>query len=420
MKRIALLINETRDLNTYPPVIETAKLLSDNGWFVDIYIPEQMKTEWRYKNVQVIVTSDSTKYHYIKNTISSIKRSGIAYEWFMAYFIEGLVIADIINQETTYPVKTIYFSLELFYLDFEKKLKKQFPIYGSFLLKPFSVLFKIAENMVPIWISFIHRPLDNLCYLFELSNSYKNINIPNHPWVKFSIIQDEFRAKFLKREFKFAKDILLVPNSYIGFNANKSDFAYKKFKIDKNKKIILYTGGIEKGFDLEFIEITRKLPQDYVLLLQGFSRDKYAKELKNIYSELIAQNRLVVSDENLNEVEHNNLIQSSYICIAWYPKISETNFNMYYLGWASGKLTKYLAFGKPVITPKYIFGYKELIDDQSLGISVSDSSELIKAIETINKKYNHHLKSILSFYNKKLEYSKGFKKVINQLNNEIH
>jgi hypothetical protein len=93
---------------------------------------------------------------------------------------------------------------------------------------------------------------------------------------------------------------------------------------------------------------------------------------------------------------------------------------MYYLGWASGKLTKYLSCGKPVITPEYLYNYKELIENNGLGKTVTSASQIPKALKLINKDYERYTITIGEFYKKNLEYSMVFSTVIKKLEHGLH
>ncbi|HSA06122.1 MAG TPA: hypothetical protein P5556_02975 [Candidatus Gastranaerophilales bacterium] len=392
-KRIAVFFYENRNINTYPYVVNSARLLAEQGYFVDIYLNESQKTELDIENCKFFIVSDLDRYNYIFNTAKQVHDQRYNYDFLFVYSPEGLLISFLLNQYAKNIIPAVYFSMELKYkyIIFLYILEI---IFIYFLLRfSFSkIKFKVLKTL--------------FIYSFQKEKMKKII--------KFSVVMDKDRAEILKREFDFVDRIVLLPNSYIGFLEASSDFAYKKFNIPADKKILLFTGGIEKAvFDEKLPLALEKLGTEYTLLLSGFSRFNYLEEIKRQYKLLIENKRLVINDVNLDEQEYDELIRSCYIGLAWYKKTKVKN--LYYMGLSSGKLTKYLSCKKPVIAPSFLYKYSEIIDVNQIGKTCADVSDIPEAVKQIELNYNKFTENVEKFYIENLEFEKQFQKVIKAL-----
>jgi hypothetical protein len=245
--------------------------------------------------------------------------------------------------------------------------------------------------------------------------------------LRFSVAQDATRAKILKKNFDFIDRVFLLPNSYIGYSNEKSDFAYKKFNIPYNKKILLYAGALERwSFDINLAKyINKLLEKDYVLLLSGFSRDNYIDKILSEYSSFIEERKIIMNTEVLDDHDYTEMIKSAHIGLAWYTKLNVDSYteatieNIYYMGLSSGKLCKYLSCSIPVIAPSFYFGYQELIEDKKIG-KVSDySEEMTNKILMISSDYDVYKKNVENVYKNELEYSTQCQEIIRELGNII-
>lgn len=234
--------------------------------------------------------------------------------------------------------------------------------------------------------------------------------------VRLSIISDEMRARVLKDEFSFVAKIAFVPAAgYIGYNDLPSRYAHQRFHLPDGKKILLYTGGLERGFDLDLLEMSKNLSDEYILFCNVYSRDGYIQEIISLYAGEIAAGQLFFQLENLDEGEYDELVRSCYAGIAWYPANLEDIPNMYYLGFSSGKLNKLLSCGRPVISRTSIYGYREMIEGNMLGAVCDTASEIPAAVARIEEHYLEIRQRIKPFYLEHLEFKKCFKPVIEEL-----
>ncbi len=392
-KRIAVFFYEDRSIDTYPYIINAVRLLSDRGYRADLFLNKKQNTKLNIKNCNIFITSDFNKYDYVLNTVNRVKEQEFNYDFLFAYSLEGLLISFLLNQEKNQIIPSAYFSMELIYKN----------MFFLNILQSFYYILKLDFKKFKLAV---------LKFLF-IYRQKKMEKI-----VKFSVIMDKYRADRLKKEFSFANKIHLLPNSYIGISRESTDYAYEKFDIPREKKILLFTGGIEKYvFDKNLPSVAQNCGPGFVMLLSGFSRDNYVNIIKKKYNHLIKTGRLIINQQNLNEEEYDKLIRSCYIGLAWYKKTKIKN--LYYMGLSSGKLTKYLSCKKPVIAPSYLFKYKELIDGNRIGKTCADTSEICRAITQISAEYDKLIENAENFYTEKIEFKKQFNPVIQELEKNL-
>jgi len=400
-KRIAVLYYEGRDLNTYPYVTNAVRLLTEKGYLVDIYLTSNMQSSFKISGVRLLTVSGLDPAKYTINSLKYIKKNKISYDFILSYSIEGLYVSYLLNKPSA------YFSMELIYKNYLKKLEND--LKAS--IKHFLRLKHIYWLLLPKKFFNKYKEIKNILLQIDLFKKIQDMK----QLIKFSVIMDEKRGELLKEEFGFVDKILYVPNSYIGFSAEKSDFTYKKFNLPVNKKILLYAGGMEHTFfEEQFPSIINNLSSDYLIFLNVFSRDGFIKDIIEKYQKEIKENKIYVNTENLSEKEYDQLVKNSYIGIAWYTKSTEDN--LYYLGYSSGKINKYLSCGLPAIAPAYYYKYKEFIDDNNIGRTCDDIYQIPDAVNYIENNYDFLCKNVESFYLKNLEYRSKFDQVLSEIN----
>ncbi len=402
-RKVAFFFFETRDINTYPSITNAVRLLTENNYNVDLYLPSAMKSDSRFPGAAFIIVSRQNPYSYISNSVKHIRENDIYYDFLFAFSIEGLFVLSRLNKGRPNKIPSAYFSMELIYGDYLYKLFAEF--VGGIRIRP----------LLPCLFGLSVRAK----YLTTFSLYYYYLQSSGRKFVKFSIVQDENRGKVLKSEFKFVDRIFCVPNSYIDYSDEFSDFAFRKFGIQPDRKILLYTGSVEKGFDLSLFDMSRDLSDEYVLFINAYSRDRYLEKIMGNYGNEIKNGKLIFNRTNLNEEDYGNLVKSSHICLAWYQKVDPEIFNMYYLGFSSGKLTKFLSCGRPVIAPNYFYGYHELIDGNRLGGTCECAKEIPGLLKHIEENYTAIRQNIKKFYLKNLEFRKKFEPVMIEMGRYI-
>jgi hypothetical protein len=401
MKKIAIFFCEDRDILTYPYIVNTAKILIENNFQVDLYLNSTQAPSQLIDGLNIILVSkEFKKYEYIKKSFEIVKNNNYRYDFIISYSVEGLIIHLLINSFVKSNIFGAYFSMELVYKNYINKIKNKF----KRMLKTKNIYFlllRLKENLINLFFLLNHKKLNKL--------------------IKFSVIMDDIRANLLKEEFDFVKEITILPNSYIGFDSKKSNFAHKKFNIPDHKKILIYVGAIEKwAFDNDLPQILNLLNDDYVLLINGFSRDNLVCKIKEIYKNLIEENRLIINLENFNDDEYTELIKSCYLGLVWYNKINKKISsarleNVYYIGWSSGKLCKYLSCGLPVIAPNYFYNFENMINNNGIGKTCLQVKEIPSLINEIEVGYENYIKTVNNFYCEKIEFKKQFIPILNKI-----
>jgi len=395
-KKILILFTEDRKLDTYPYILNMIKLLSDRGCSIDFIGNDLMYQELNIKNFTFYSISEHpiVNNEYVEECIKFIKKEKKKYDYIIAYSMEGIAVIAYLNINRFKKISAAYFNME--FLD---KLYKP-RIFWNFIFFKFLLKIKINEN------------------------------------IKILVAQDKHRLNYVKKFIDFSGKMFELPNSYIGFTDEKNDYAYKKFNIDKNKKIILYTGAIECWcFDEELPNNIIDILSDgkFVLLINGFSRDNTLEKVKDRYKDLIKNQHIIISTELLDEYDYTKLVQSSYIGLPWYKKIvdykcfynwsasSDSNFhstfedNLYYMGLSSGKLCKYLSCSLPVILPSFYFGYTELINKYRIGEIADSTKEIYDKIKYIDSNYSIYAEKIKSYYLNEVEYKKMASPIIDEI-----
>lgn len=403
-KKIAIFFFENnRDINTYPYIINAAKMLVEHSYRIDIFLNSSMTASENIHGANFIILNGDTFSDYVFNTVMHIQKNALEYICFFAYTFEGIVISYMLNRSKQPQTPVVYFSLELIYNNF--LIKNSVKLFLSFIGKLLpSFKFK---NYILKKLSFYKH---NYKYYFEAIKTYFGIELfENNSFIIASVVQDEFRGCLLKDEFKFVKLLLYLPNGYIGYTDTNSKYAMQKFNIPENKKILLYSGGLFLGASgNELFELSKKISDEYILFLNIYADGDLIKKARINYHEQIKNFKLYINSDNLSCFEYDELVKSSYICIAWYKNVDIKFKNIYFMGLSSGKLTKYLSCGKPVIVPSYIYGYQKMIDDNHIGYASAKINEIQTAVKYIEDNYFDIQKNIEKFYTEKIEYSKFF------------
>ena len=168
----------------------------------------------------------------------------------------------------------------------------------------------------------------------------------------FVVIQDEARAAHFRRATGVSEDKLVyVPVSglrkpYYG----RGDYFRKLFDISLEKRILLHAGDLSYSMCLEIAEAARSWADDLVLVLHsplataspGWLDSTYLDELKRA-----AQNNKVYLSLNPVDWQHvPELVSSADIGLVFYDR---TCPNMYEIGRSSNKLVQYLQVGLPIV-----------------------------------------------------------------------
>lgn len=190
------------------------------------------------------------------------------------------------------------------------------------------------------------------------------------------------RTYFAQKYHLPESSIALVENFPLGkYPFSGRNRLRKRLSIAEDKKIVLYTGVLGAGRNIEnMIRSMSLLDSQFVLVLIGPTFKGYDENLVDLVANLHLQSR-VKFHPAIPNVEMLDYINSGDIGLVFYENI---NLNNYWC--ASNKLYEFIFCGKPVITNDYP-GLKEVVEKNQLGVCLSDSTpELIaNAVKDVEK-----------------------------------
>ena len=243
-------------------------------------------------------------------------------------------------------------------------------------------------------------------YKRKITSKYINLS-------EFIIIQDHDREIIFRECYKVNKNkkILYLPVSLRKLSSTKkSDYAYKKYNIKNNKKIIIYAGSIMEWACLEEIANSSFSWDDsFVLIIHGGRFDEiYLMKLKEIAQK---NKNIILSTEWLTTQELADLLSSSSIGICIYR---DNALNNRLTTFASHKLPTYFSNGIPVVTYSYP-EMKEFIDSNKCGLTFSDYNNLNNIFNQILQEYNIYQENVIKVYDKYYDFDKNFTKIYDEI-----
>lgn len=200
---------------------------------------------------------------------------------------------------------------------------------------------------------------------------------------------------------KLEKKVILLPNGVDlelfqkEIASEEKDYLITKYKLPKNKKIIVFVGTFQEWFDLdELIDILKFIDHDIYVLLIGDGNDYYRLKDKTRNSDKITMTGRIPHGEAIKI-----LIGIAHVCVIPYKRdwfgASHENF------FSSRKILEYLAAGKPIIAsnirgiPNFLIPGKNV-----LLYEPGNSNDLACKIDTLLN--DEHLYKALSENNKQL------------------
>jgi glycosyltransferase involved in cell wall biosynthesis len=272
-----------------------------------------------------------------------------------------------------------------------------------------------------------HNPLIYLSleinYLFNNSNIYtkwvKNEERKIHSRCDYTIIQDKVRLQFLciENNLDFHKiRFLLLPNSprpNFTFNCFDNNYFKKKYSLKQSDFIVLSAGMIsDEVHSYEVVQSLLNLNDNIFLILhERKSLDLKTDIYLNSLLALNARNLLL----SLEPVEYRNIdfiFASADIGLAIYN--SKYGINYSNILYASGKISHYLKFGKPIIVND-LPGMLEFINETQCGIIVNDLSDIHSAVLEIKNNYLWYSKNAYKAYCSHFNFDKYCKDIISNI-----
>jgi len=360
-------------LSVSPSLVSTIRLLTENGYFVDVFhLCDETIDIFKPESDRVssmVVKSGKTKWLtlilFFINSIKNVLKH--KYSFFIGVDQEGIIAAGMLGKIKKTPY--IYYSLEIITKEDvakEKGLRKS-------VLK-------------------IRKSLENY---FS-----KNAQI--------TITQDNYRTDVLVEDNDIDRNrVLIVPNSYYFTNQKPCNF---NLQIPADKKIIIYTGSIIPEMAIEeIVNGVDSWPKNTLLLLHAPYSTDYLEEIRQLIKKNNIEQKVIISTGQLSFEDLCCLIKKADIGISFYRPINKS----FALG-PAGKVSFYLSQGIPIITNK-IPSVVDLVKEYRCGICVDSAKGLGDAIRTILDNYSEFSANTRICYEKELEFSKYFKKVLEKI-----
>lgn len=392
--RVAL-VYPFANLDSVPSLINTANLLAENGYLVDIF------THFHPAYVRPVFSNPSISLFPIeKPWVAKLPR-------FIPYRFSAAI------------------ARRMFFLG----RHRQTPYRCVIAVDPVGLV--VAENIIlrEVKIPLVYYSLE-LLLSYELKTeqerSLKSRELRLSRQASFVIIQDEQRAALLAKDNNIpANKIVCVPNSPLGpARFERATYFHEKFGLNPETKVILHTGTVS-GFTcaLPLVRSTRDWPDNWVLVCHTRQKSGEVVEFDDYVEALLSlapPGRVFFSTDPLPHHEYDKLIHSADVGVAFYcvksgrASSAFTQDNIRHIGLSSGKTAYYLRSGVPILVND-IESLKALASDYQCGEWVADPMETRDAIETILKNYEAYSRNAMRCFEQALDFAPKFAPVLDRL-----
>ena len=436
MKKKIGFIFEEDYLGSYPSFVESIRILSEQGFELDILgtsreskFPAPPKFN---ENVKIdllpvdypicrdysISEEDATKNTFLnsvgnQNNKTFILKNLIPHE--IKIFIKSLISNIKENLITSKSQKEYLFNKFKYFLFVFKKVKKhKYDIligvdFGGGAAAYLSYLFNPNKKFL-YWGLEIMEPYQEL-WAYRL---VKHLEIKACQTADAIISTDSARIEDVckaNRTNSESKKVLLLPHSPRGFCKRKrSSYFQDLFSFDDTNTTILHSGWIHEVMcSKELAEESRRWPQNWRLI--------FHERMKRTPDESYIQEVINAGDKktllSLNPVEYDlidEVVLSADIGIVIYDSYEKYGTSWISLAKGSGKIAHYLRCGKPVVC-KNLPGFKEIVEKYQCGIMFDDINEIETAVNKVLANYEFYQKNAYDCYKHEYEFGKFFKKV---------
>ncbi|KAA6334394.1 hypothetical protein EZS27_017274 [termite gut metagenome] len=214
---------------------------------------------------------------------------------------------------------------------------------------------------------------------------------------KLNITPEDNRGAIFRSWYKLKETPITLPNKPF-FHPQKRNLnidntiASQIIEKLKDKKIILYQGGIVKGRDVSQIaKAIEQIDDDWVLVLMGYTdRSRYLADLLKQYPK-------TVYIPPVPAPYHLQITSWARIGIVSYA-FDDLN----HVFCAPNKTWEYTGFGIPMLgnnVPGIMNDLKKYGSGEFINLQNDDVNEIIDAINRIDFNYNSYSKNTLTFYN---------------------
>ena len=233
-----------------------------------------------------------------------------------------------------------------------------------------------------------------------------------HRKAVFTVIQDKTRKEIIQKDnnldnHKFRYLPVSIPGPPI---KNRSNFLRKKFNIDDNRPIVLYTGTLD--FWTCMIDIVKSAldwPDDWVFIIHGpRNNSDYLLELKKLANN---KENIIFSSHWYSYEQLPELISGGDVGLVFYQDYTINNICTEK---ASGKLAYYLKCGVPVVTSDFK-GYRDLFRSYRCGEVCGKFRELETKIDLILKNSQKYREQSLECFQRLYNFDNYFEDILEEL-----
>jgi len=284
----------------------------------------------------------------------------------------------------------------------------------------------VAADPICLWTASLVSQRGKSAYVYFVKELFLSCDITNtlDKFIKriekkanknalFTVEFDETRAELLRKDNHLAPEsMIVVPNAPIGkANLEKETYFRDKFKIGKEKKVLLYTGGIS-DYDLtyEMIGSIETWPKNVVLVMHCRGDEEDIEKIKRFSCRF--RREIYFSTNLLPFDEIYKLYASADIGFAMY---GSQDLNHKYAGLSSGRLFNFMKECVPIITNDTP-SCRRAISETGCGVCIKDISEIGGAIrEILAKEEDFRVNCEKAFSN--FSFDRNFIKVIDRIDN---
>lgn len=275
-------------------------------------------------------------------------------------------------------------------------------------------LLAVSKRHILVYWSYELWIMKDVKHCDDRLNFLKKLEIRFSKKAICTISQDDIRAELLRRENGLPKGSMIsIPNSPLGKAKMERNYYFNdKFGIPLDKKIILYAGVM--GYDTmihDMVEYTDNWPE-CVLVLHGFVGGNYLVKLKNIFKR--KDLKVFLSLDSLPYDQIDIIYSSADIGLSFYRPLTTGSK---YVGLSSGKMLNHMKVGVPTITND-LPGYRELIEENGVGVCVSNMSQIGLAIRRILENEQYYKKNCLRSF-KTFSFEDAHNKLVNFVERKI-
>lgn len=220
------------------------------------------------------------------------------------------------------------------------------------------------------------------------------------------ITHDDYHAEFVAKESGIARErILSLPNATPGEPVRaQSRWLQEALELSDREVIVLHAGGLGRWHScLELARAVTEWPDHWRLVFHtshNVNGDSYGEDVKH----LADGNKIVLHNHPLGAGELDRLVASAHVGVATYS-VEELGYRAELMGFASGKIGRYLKNGVPVVATD-LPTVRPYLSKYRCGICVRDPSQIRSAIERIMADYATYSENAVRCYDELWEPSR--------------